>query len=286
KVWPLLKHSPDPTLRSYLIHRLGPLGVDAAALVKRLAEDSDVTIRQALLLCLGGFSGDQLPALQRQAMAPDLLRMYRDDPDPGIHGAVEWLLRRWGYAGDLARIDKDLISAPARKGRRWYINGQGQTLVVIPGPVEFWMSRGGAQSEIGELLQREGIGRSYAIATKEVTVEQFLRFRPNHDYGKILSPRPDGPMNGVSWYDAAAYCNWLSEREGIPESEWCYPKNVGPGMVLPQAYLGKIGYRLPTDAEWEYACRAETVASRFYGAADDLLGEYAWYVKTTNSECA
>ena len=55
KVWPLLKHSPDPRVRSYLIHRLGPLGADARAIVKRLDEEPDLTIRRALLLSLGEY---------------------------------------------------------------------------------------------------------------------------------------------------------------------------------------------------------------------------------------
>src|SRR5262249_8717861 len=53
KVWPLLKHSPDPRVRSYLIHRVSPLGADARAIVKRLDIESDVTIRRALVLSLG-----------------------------------------------------------------------------------------------------------------------------------------------------------------------------------------------------------------------------------------
>src|SRR5205807_2632200 len=113
-----------------------------------------------------------------------------------------------------------------------------------------------------------------------VTVEQFLRFQPTHGYLSRYSPRPDGPIINVNWYDAAGYCNWLSEQEGIPESEWCYPKKVGQGILMSEAYLGRTGYRLPTEAEWEYACRAGAVTSRFYGAAEDLLGEYAWYTKT------
>jgi serine/threonine protein kinase/formylglycine-generating enzyme required for sulfatase activity len=287
-VWPLLRHSPDPRVRSFLIHRLGPLGTDPGTLLRRLEKERDVSIRRALLLCLGEFGEDRLPVPQRQAVAAALLRTYRDDADPGIHGAAEWLLRRWGYTADLARIDKELVSAQAREGRRWYVNGQGQTLVLIPGPAEFWMGSPGqepTQSEdIGESLHRQRISRSFALATKEVTVEQFLRFRPNHGYTKHFSPEPDGPMIYVTWYDAAEYCNWLSQREGILEAEWCYPKNVSDGTMLPQAYLSKTGYRLPTEAEWEYACRAGAVTSRFYGAADDLLQEYAWYVKTTNAE--
>ena len=55
KVWPLLKHSPDPRVRSYLIHRFGPLGADARAIVKRLDEEPDITIRRALILSLGEF---------------------------------------------------------------------------------------------------------------------------------------------------------------------------------------------------------------------------------------
>ena len=62
KVWPLLKHSPDPRVRSYLIHRLSPLGADARAIVKRLDEEPDLTIRRALLLSLGEFGEKELHA--------------------------------------------------------------------------------------------------------------------------------------------------------------------------------------------------------------------------------
>ena len=68
KVWPLLKHSPDPTLRSFLIERLGPGGVDPKVLTARLEEEQEVSVKRAILLSLGEFGLDRLS--QDRAMEP------------------------------------------------------------------------------------------------------------------------------------------------------------------------------------------------------------------------
>jgi eukaryotic-like serine/threonine-protein kinase len=309
KVWPLLKHSPDPRVRSYLIHRLSSLGTDAKAVVKRLDEEPDVSVRRALLLALGEFGEKELPQEEREVLLPKLFALYRDAPDPGLHGAAEWLLLRWGQQAEVkAREDEwreegeerrkevrakreerlgQLRQGLTKDGRpQWYVNGQGQTMVVVPGPVEFLM--GSPPTEAGrrpeEVQHRRRIGRTFALAAQPVTKEQFLRFLPTFSHIEMgRYPEPTCPIGGVEWYEAAAYCNWLSRQEGIPEGQWCYETNPkGEVVKLRENYLRLTGYRLPTEAEWEYACRAGAVTSRCYGEAEEpLLARYGWYDKNS-----
>jgi hypothetical protein len=147
KVWPLLKHSPDPTLRSYLLQRLGPGGVDAKSLLKRLDVEKDDSVRRALLLSLGEFGPDRLPPAEWQHLLPRMLDLYRNDPDPGIHSAARWLLKKWQAEEKIKEIDAaSRIASTSGLKRGWYVNSQGQTMMVIPKPREgmFWM--GGARS--------------------------------------------------------------------------------------------------------------------------------------------
>ena len=105
KVWPLLRHSPIRGSAADLIHRLSPMGVDARVIVKRLGEESDLTICRALVLALGEYPDGALPPAEHELVEGRLREWYRTSADPGLHAAAEWALRRW-KRGAMAQAER------------------------------------------------------------------------------------------------------------------------------------------------------------------------------------
>ncbi len=316
EVFPLLRHGADPRLRSFIVNWLSPLGADPKLIVAELDRIdpnakptpaqgqqfmdailfyTETSLRRALILSLGTYPMEGLSPGEREPLITKLLDLYRNDPDAGIHGAAEWTLRQWGQQEKIREMDAQLMKVKDRGERRWYVNGQGQTFAVIDGPVEFGMGSPPTDMERtpgNEPLRRMAIPRRFAIAAKEVTVEQFQRFlklggitidryQVSADFLSKYSPDPEGPWIAPDWYTAAHYCNWLSEQEGLPKDQWCYlPNEAGAydeGMTIPADVLLRTGYRLPTEAEWEFTCRSGAVTSRYYGHSLNLLDAYARY---------
>ena len=284
-LWPLLRASEDPLLRSMLIDRIAPLDCPPAVLIERLAREEDSSSRAALLLSLRGFGGDQLPTTQRSDLAPRILTLYRDDPDPAVHSAVGSLLKLWGSGEQVRLAEQALASVRPAGARRWYLTRDGMTMVLLEGKPDFQM--GSPRDEPGRKNNEDqrmvDVG-PFEIATTEVTITQFRPFLeqvkgPHEHYLAQGNSSADFPQTHVIWFEAAHYCNWRSEQEGIPIEQWCYKPNAdgryAPGMSIAPDFLSRTGYRLPTEAEWEYACRAGTVTSRAFGDPDDLIVRYA-----------
>jgi serine/threonine protein kinase len=269
KVTPLLRHTVDPTRRSFLIGRLGPAGARVGPMLDRLGpqREPDVSVRRAVLLALGEFDPDRLAAL-----IPQLLQMYRDDPDAGMHGAVGWLLQKWGQQQGLEAIDRTLATGKVEGNRQWYLNQQGLTFSVLARP---------PATAAANPTPR------FAIGTTEVTVAQFRLFHPNHAVATKVAPRLECPVNRVSWYEAAAYCNWLSEKAGLLRDEWCYVERNGKLEPAPNCEQRR-GYRLPTEEEWEFACRAGSETGWSCGDEDEeIIGQYArWFGNAVAKEGA
>lgn len=275
----LLPHQLDPTVRSYLIDQLGQLRADARMLESLLTEDHEVSLRRAALLALGEFDRDGLPLPTRERLIPRLAQLHHIDADPGVRGAAAWLLGQWQRADQLAQTDQSLTIGRPVGNRRWFLNAQGQTFVLLA-PGQFQRGKGAG-------CYRGRVEYLFALAAREVTVAEFFRFRKKHSVLRNYAPTDDCPVNGVSWYDAAAYCNWLSKQDNIPEDQWCYEPNAqgkyAEGMRAVPDLLRRSGYRLPTAAEWEYACRAGSAMRWSIGEAEDLLSKYAWCFSNASS---
>jgi formylglycine-generating enzyme required for sulfatase activity len=129
----------------------------------------------------------------------------------------------------------------------------GYTLRLVPGGT---FSMGSGRREQGrrpnEGLRQVTLKRPFYMGVTEVTNEQFRRFHADHSSGFIdrhSIDLDDQPVTQVSWNEAAEFCNWLSERDSLPAA---YARR-DDRYVLQRPVT--IGYRLPTEAEWEYAAR-------------------------------
>lgn len=155
----------------------------------------------------------------------------------------------------------------------------GQQLKLFKPEQTFTM--GASRREIGrrsnEVMKEVRLERGFYLATTEVTNSQFKAFASKHSSShasqQTLST-PTQPVVNVSWNQAALYCNWLSEQEGLPSVY-----RVEEGKVVgfdPQA----TGYRLPTEAEWAWAARYQDGAMKKYAWGDtfpptEKVGNYA-----------
>jgi formylglycine-generating enzyme required for sulfatase activity len=145
----------------------------------------------------------------------------------------------------------------------------GQPLVLVNGGR---YTMGSPRREPGrrsnETERQVELKRPFYISRFQVTNREFREFRAQHLSGIFKDESLDlerQPVVRVSWQDAAAFCNWLSERDKLP------PAYARRGDRLELIEPATTGYRLPTEAEWEFAARFDgSRASRKYPWGDDL----------------
>lgn len=196
--------------------------------------------KSAVLVRVGILALQQLrddPKIRRSEIIEKIYRGekgYTVGLDPQVHSACEWLLRHWG------RPLPDTLPAAKTMGDQHVPKAATTIYVTRTNDHKMFWVKCNEPSYRPRLKAFEGSAGAHRIvidydlymASTETTLRQFRMFIHDVDksYDGLISgsrlasfiPDDECPMLGVTWYEAAAYCNWLSQAEGIPPDQWCY----------------------------------------------------------------
>ncbi len=132
-------------------------------------------------------------------------------------------------------------------------NPVGQALkLIIPGNLTMGANRREPGRRSNEIEKKVELTRPFYMSVNEVTNDQYLQFDSQHDsgiLGRALLSQGDRPVVNLTWQQAIRFCNWMSEKQGLP-SAYEYRDGIWRG-VMPM----NTGYRLPTEAEWVWSAR-------------------------------
>ncbi|WP_342304915.1 formylglycine-generating enzyme family protein [Methanolobus sp. ZRKC5] len=137
-------------------------------------------------------------------------------------------------------------------GRRVYTNSIGMEFVLIPAG-KFIM--GSKQDETSRPVHEVTISKQFYIGKYPVTQEEWVSIMGSNP--SYFKDHDDHPVEQVSWNDAQEFVKNLNAKEGTDK------------------------YRLPSEAEWEFACRAGTTSKYPFGDDESELEEYGWYLGNT-----
>ncbi len=244
------------------------------------------TLQTSLVSALGGYMPNDFSESNFRYLKLRIRGWAEAAAESHLLNTSRWCLSHWNEPEEPLKPKQSYSP-----DRTWFTNSLGQQLIWLDPP---------SHVKVGKSEEQRfwvHIGRRFAIAANEVTGDEFAEFlkdpRVEEWIGSQRKERsvsmvePTMPQPTVSWELGIRYCQWLNEREGVPANQWCY-KNVwsqdGTLPIPEPQYLERTGYRLPTHAEWEWACAAGLEEPWHFGVNESNIFLFEWILPKSQNE--
>ncbi len=280
-----------PDLRTVLVHLLPKFHGAVNEIDQMLASDVSSSTKFALGVALALFDPTECSNEQQLRIVNQLDELQQSTPDSGVQAAARLAMKRWGQQPTLKNV--------SQSDYPWSDFDPELRLVRIPAGSQILGRTNPDVQHDDNRPHLVTLTRPYWMADREISVGQYRQFIEDPTYPDELKPvdnqrwQPDlltsptnsHPVQRISWYDAAMFCNWLSHRNGKqPRYEFLQTKRDDHEIaaILNDEFQVQIdleadGFHLPSEAQWEMACRAGSETDFYFGNDFELFRHYGTF---------